>query len=267
LFLANKESKDGASFQFPSTDNPFFPKEEFERAILKLPKDVVNQEFRAMFLEGTTSVFRNIRDCVGLDLEMGYKIGHQYVFGLDLAKVRDYSVLIGVDKSVYPYEVVHFDRFQKIPYPLQKERIYKTVKNYGNPVVVADVLNVGASVCDDLRSLGVMIVPFTSTGTISKDYQKRGTKDRLIEKLAMFFEDKLIKIPDNKILIDELEAFSVDVSQAGNLIYSAPVGLHDDSVFSLALSVWPLLGHSRHINKERNLEWEKKKPKKIFQYV
>ncbi|MFA5197770.1 MAG: hypothetical protein WC437_05130, partial [Patescibacteria group bacterium] len=61
-----------------------------------------------------------------------------------------------------------------------------------------------------------------------------------VEKLTIFIEQKHVTIPNNNILIDELEAFGYQLTDAGNVKYSAPQGLHDDAVMSLALAVWGL---------------------------
>ena len=90
------------------------------------------------------------------------------------------------------------------------------------------------------------------------------TSLELIEKLAGFIEEQNLWIPPNNILIDELESFGYELSDSGNIKYSAPQGLHDDCVDSLALAIYPL--HQQQ--KTKNILISKSAPRQIknFQY-
>jgi len=70
----------------------------------------------------------------------------------------------------------------------------------------------------------------------------RQSKAQLVKKLAILIEQRLITIPQNEVLIDELESFGYNITEARNITYSAPEGGHDDAVYSLALAVWGLTG-------------------------
>jgi hypothetical protein len=50
------------------------------------------------------------------------------------------------------------------------------------------------------------------------------------------------------MLIDELEAFGMDVTPSGHLIFSAPEGYHDDCVMSLAMAYWHIKGKTKTEN-------------------
>jgi len=54
--------------------------------------------------------------------------------------------------------------------------------------------------------------------------------------LALAFEQESIGIPDNQILLNELQAFSIERLPSGNYRYTAPNGMHDDTVIALALA-------------------------------
>jgi hypothetical protein len=61
-YLELKEKK--AAFQFPSNANPYFPKEEWERAKSQLPERVFMQEYMASFLPEAASLFRGIDEII-----------------------------------------------------------------------------------------------------------------------------------------------------------------------------------------------------------
>lgn len=60
----------------------------------------------------------------------------------------------------------------------------------------------------------------------------------LLNNLAMLLEQDKIQIPNDQGLIDELESFQYSLSPTGKIKVSAPEGMHDDRVMSLALAVW-----------------------------
>jgi hypothetical protein len=62
------------------------------------------------------------------------------------------------------------------------------------------------------------------------------SKQSIIEDLIVSFENKDITIPDNIDLIDELNYFTYEYNlKTRQIHYSAPTGLHDDIVMSLAI--------------------------------
>lgn len=72
------------------------------------------------------------------------------------------------------------------------------------------------------------------------------TKPPLIESLVLAFERQEIAILNEEWLIGELEAYERKVSATtGRSQYSAPEGLHDDGVMSLALAWWRARGVRR----------------------
>ena len=232
-------SEDGFAITFTSKDNPFFPPEEWERAKQKLPIDVFNQEFKSDFIEGGAGVFRNFRDCISRDLPREPIPSHSYVGGLDLAELLDFSCLTIIDKETN--EVILCDRWQHQTYPAQMARVLGILDKFPHIRLVIDSRNVGAMFSESLRREGVWVEDFMASGTISKDWRLQGSKEKLIEKLIQFFEGRKIKIPNYQPLIDELEAYSFNVSEHGNIRYGHPIGSgNDDTVDSLAMAVWAL---------------------------
>ena len=231
-----------ASFRFTSLDGKSITQEKWEYIKKSVPADVFEREYMATFQEGANSVFRNIRECIGIDYPKEPNTGHRYSMGLDLAKFNDFTVITVLDKNTN--QVVFWDRFNKIPYPLQLDRITGIARKY-NTTVVIDALNVGAAIGDELRARNVSVFDFKTVGTISMDMDKKGSKERLVEKLSLFLEQRLIKIPPIETIIDELESYGYDISDSGNIRYGAPEGFHDDFVMSLALSIWQQQGKQK----------------------
>ncbi|HOA25587.1 MAG TPA: hypothetical protein PKI52_16370, partial [Aggregatilineales bacterium] len=62
------------------------------------------------------------------------------------------------------------------------------------------------------------------------------SKQQLMVALQLAFERGDIRIPDDPVLIAELEAFEATRLPSGRWRYEAPAGMHDDMVISLALA-------------------------------
>jgi len=222
--------KADAAFQFSSRDNPHFPESEWERAKSILPEMIFKQEYEAKFLDDAASVFRGINECISDNCLRDVEAGHSYLMGVDIGKVEDFTVVTVIDRQTN--NVVYIDRFNKIDYPFQKARIVSIAQRYNRARVVIDSTTIGAPIKDDLERSGVYIDDFKFSNK---------TKRELIEKLSIFIEQKSLKIPNDPILIDELESFGYRLTESGNITYSAPHGQHDDTVCSLALAVWNLI--------------------------
>lgn len=201
---------------------------EWVRAKERLPEMIFKQEYEAKFLDDAASVFRKITECVG-DTLRDVEYGHSYVMGVDLGKVEDFTVLTIVDRQTG--QVVYFDRFNKIDYTFQKARILSVAQRYNNAKITIDSTSVGIPIKEDLERAGAYVDDYTFSNKSKKE---------LIEKLSISLEQRAVRIPRIQTLIEELEAFGYRLTDAGNIIYSAPDGLHDDCVYSLALAVWSL---------------------------
>lgn len=208
----------------PSNKSPFFSDEEFEQARRSTPEAIFRQEYLAEFLDEGSEVFRFFNDCIRGTLEDPQYDRH-YIVGVDLAKHNDWTVITVWD--VARSHMVYFDRFNEIEWPLQEQRIVAAATRYNNATVYLDASGVGDPVYDRLRHQ-VNVVPVKFTAPV---------KAHLVEKLAFALEKREITFPDIPEVISELRAFSIEKTPAGNIRYTAPEGLHDDIVMSMALAV------------------------------
>ena len=62
------------------------------------------------------------------------------------------------------------------------------------------------------------------------------SKAQAIDALSLAFEREELRILDEKALVAELQAYEMTRLPSGMLRYSAPQGMHDDCVISLALA-------------------------------
>jgi len=230
-YMELKDSVEGQSFHFRSLDNPYFPKEEWERAKNNLPEQVFKQEYEAFFLEDAASVFRNVESIVKDYSMRDAVMGERFVIGVDLGKHHDFTVLTVVDAD--KFELVHFDRFKQIDWAMQKQRIEVAARRYNNARVIIDSTGLGDPIAEDLKLSGLLVDDVKISGK---------SKTQIIQKLSNFIDLKKIRIPAINVLVDELTSFGYQLTSSGNVRYAAPTGLYDDCVISLALAIWGLAG-------------------------
>jgi Terminase RNaseH-like domain/LAGLIDADG-like domain/Terminase large subunit, T4likevirus-type, N-terminal len=230
LFQLGKDplQTDFESFNFPTSSNPYIPKEDIEQARLTLPHDVFNQEYLAEFLESGAGVFRGIKDCIrGTLLTQGITERH-YVLGVDFAKASDFTVIVGMDRD--SKQVVYFDRFNQISWGLQLDRISHAATRFNNAKLVVDSTGIGDPLYEQLRDRGFKAVGY--------GLNSLPAKNRLVEMLSAHIEQTLITFPEIPEMIAELERYQYNISEkTGKITYSAPEGRHDDCVIALALCV------------------------------
>ncbi|MCP5013774.1 MAG: hypothetical protein GY938_00655, partial [Ketobacter sp.] len=78
-------------------------------------------------------------------------------------------------------------------------------------------------------SQGLPITGFTTTAQ---------SKPRLIESLRLTLEKEQMQFLNIPIATAELEAFEMKVNAMGRPSYSAPAGVHDDTIIARALVNW-----------------------------
>jgi len=226
-----------ASWNHPSWTNPHLDRDMIEQERDRLPERVFLQEYGAEFIEGAGSVFRNVRECA-TGTFADPDPDKTYFAGLDLAKVEDYTVLVILDED---RRVVHVDRFHRLDWSMQVNRILAATDRYNQALIYCDTTGAGEPVFESLCAAGVFARPYPFT-------QK--SKAALVDNLSLLMEQKLITLPRYDLWpegIDELEAFQYSVSDAGSVRTGAPSGTHDDCVMGLALAAWHLPPERRGI--------------------
>ncbi len=218
---------DYKSWSFPSGSNPYLDPAEIASFARDMPELAYRQEVLAEFLEDVGSVFRGVDRIVKgtLQLPDPHK---QYVIGVDLAKLHDFTALTVLDMDG---RLVGFDRFSQLDWVFQRKRIVQLTQQYNNARLLIDSTGVGDPVCDELQRESVRVEGYKFTNASKKD---------LIENLSMMIENQQITIPPIPELINELKLFGYKTSASGNVQYGAPEGYHDDTVIALALAAWQI---------------------------
>jgi len=140
-----------AAWHFTSHDNPFLDAATLEEISQDLTEDGYRQEIMAEFLEGEGAVFRNIAACLYADPHpvVGRHREHRIVAGLDLAKQNDFTAISIVCADCN--QELYLDRFNKIDYLYQMERIKALCLEWRVSYLLVDESGVGSPIVEQLR--------------------------------------------------------------------------------------------------------------------
>jgi len=215
LFLKGIDpSSEWESFKFSSYDNPYISDDEIDSARMALPEVVFEQEYMANPAENSANPFGSqaLSKCIS---DMSQEPVR--VFGIDLAKYSDWTVIIGLDASGH---VAYFDRFQSDWASTQNK-----IRMLPKVPMLVDSTGVGDPVVEQLQREGLAIEGFKFTST---------SKQELMLGLQVAIHQEKLHYPAGMIQ-EELEIFEYQYS-ANGVKYSAPSGFHDDCVMALALA-------------------------------
>lgn len=212
------------SWQAPTSANP---SPQIQKAAMlaqaRVPERTYQQEWLAEFVE-EGAIFRGVVDCATAQPTPRVE-GHTYVMGCDWGKYNDYTALTVIDATTH--QMVALDRFNQIGYTLQLGRVQALAERYQPDVIIAEKNSIGDPILEQLYyTYNLPVQPFTTTNA---------SKAKIVDALSLAFERQTIRILNDPALIGELQAFEAERLPGGMLRYSAPAGLHDDCVMSLAM--------------------------------
>lgn len=231
LWLQGQSSdyKDYASWQLPTTDNPFIDPNEILAAKGELPEALFEQEYLAVFLIDEGTVFRNIDACLQAPIDQSpddHK-GHRIVGGIDWASHIDFTA-ISLGCLDCRMEVAR-DRYNKIDYVLQAGRVRALHEKWKVAGFLAESNAMGEPIIQGLQDQGLPVIGFKTT------YQSKG---QLIRGLSLIFERQAYQFQNDPTWTTELLVYEQKVSPVtGNRAYNAPEGFHDDTVIARALMI------------------------------
>jgi len=230
LWTMGGDRDDWMRWQYTTYDNPFIPPDEIDAMRQELPERVFRQEILAEFLEDG-AYFQGVDKAAVIDKpdEPWQHAGHSLLMGVDWAITNDYTVItVGCREC---NRVVDWDRFNQIDFTYQRERLYALARRWGVNGCLPERNSIGLPNIEIIREFVPMVYgPDGQAGYNTT----ASTKPPLIQGLATAIEHKGFLVP--KAAAEELRIYEVTLStNSNNLRFSAPEGMHDDWVISLAL--------------------------------
>lgn len=204
--------------------------EEIESAQRELPEHVFKELYLAEASEdgGNPFGFEAIRRCTVPTMWQGTPA----VFGIDLAKSVDWTVVIGMTREGY---VCKMERWQHVPWEDTVNRILTII---GRTPTLVDSTGVGDPIVETLqrRTSGH---PGADHNQIEGYQFSSRSKQQLMEGLALAIQSGGVTFPAGPITM-ELEQFTYEMrgkeGRFTGVSYTAPAGFHDDCVMALALA-------------------------------
>jgi hypothetical protein len=218
------------SWQMPTITNPHINPVEVESARQDIPEAIFTQEYLAQFLEAPGGVFHHVRECAILERPLAPYPG-VFIAGVDWGKTNDFTVISVLDVS--KRQQVELTRFNKIDWAFQRERLTAVATAWGINQIIAEANSIGGPNIEALQRKGMPVTAFDMTGT---------SKSPTIESLVLAIEQREILLLNDPVLVAELEAYERYVNpKTGRSRYSAPEGMHDDTVIATALALWGIV--------------------------
>lgn len=204
------------------------------KTVLGIKKSMTKAQFDQEFLcrpVSSNALFSNVEDAVS---DLRFANYERLYIGMDIGVAQDYTVLTAMTAD---YEVVDIDRFNYKEEGMDSDEFKDRIKSFylkHDEKLNAAYFEVNNNdlLFDDLTDDDRLykMIPFHTTSK---------TKPEMIRNLIKLFEDKTIKIPDDKDLIKELYDFKSKRNPiTGNLQFSNTDGKHDDMVMSLAIAAY-----------------------------
>jgi hypothetical protein len=212
-----------AGWQFATTANPHLKPDALAMLIADMTAEGYAQEIEAQFLEGAGAIFRNVSECSTGERAEPY--AGEFIMGVDFAQSHDFTVCSVMDVGTRTQ--VDCDRFNRMPWLNQRARIEALAAKWQPRQIIAERNSAGGPVVEELQRSGLPVVGFDTTAQ---------TKPALIQSLQLAFERREIVALRDPVQMGELMAYEVAWTTTGRPQYSAPEGLHDDTVMALALA-------------------------------
>lgn len=217
------------AWHFTSFDNPHLNRAALDELAGDMGRDAYRQEIMAEFLDSEGAVFRNLDNaCVLKPSTPQAHAGHSILMGIDWAKSKDYTAISVGCKTCH--KELWLERFNQLDFHFQRKRIGVMCQQWQPSGVMVELNSIGQPNFEELQRAGLPVMGFTTTGA---------SKQPLIENLALAIEKLEWKFLDDPIARGELESYEVKVNTVtSRSSYSAPEGLHDDTVIARALMLW-----------------------------
>lgn len=248
---AKQKEADGngrwAAWNAPSHDNPHLDEEALAEITQDMTDDEYKQEILAMFLENAGAVFSGIDASLwsgmlqanGLPIDSSAETpddarpiepadvsGHRIVIGCDWGKRQDYTAFSVVDASTGRELEIYRGRGDQ--YRLQRKRLAALREKWGATYILAEINSMGEPILEELDADGLPVEGFSMT---------TASKPPLIESMVLAVEQSEIQWLDDEVGKAEMQAYERKVSSTGRSRYSAPEGVHDDTVIARALAL------------------------------
>ncbi len=220
-----------------SSECPLIKPSFLEEMRENMTEQAYKMEYEAEFVEDANSFFPQdlIRGCIDPSIELIPNLEHKApsgnnYAGVDFGKLEDYSVISVIRREGETLKLIYLHEFPLgTPYSKVIGQLVKANKTFSLHKVLVDQTGVGEPILEEIKAQGLRNVEGL-TFTIK-------IKEELLTTLKMAMEQKRLKIPYHRRLIQQINEQQYSYSKSGHLQFSHPKGSHDDMLWALALAV------------------------------
>jgi hypothetical protein len=225
-----RAGQDGAAFRAPSSDNPLPAiRRAAELVRTRVSDRTYRQEWLAEFISDG-SFFVNVEACATAQ-PAEPQDGHAYVIGADWARSSGGDATVFAVMDAGERRMVAMQRMTGAAFDVQLARLRSLHQAYNRAHIIAEYNAMGGPLVERLQAEGLPVTSFVTTAA---------SKHSIMTALELAFDGKAITVLADPVLIGELSAYEKH-DRAGLPGYSAPEGMHDDTVIALALA-WHGIG-------------------------
>ena len=235
-------------------ENPELPFSEIQQVFASQPERSFRQELLAEFVEDGGGVFRGLNRVCMLEPEEPI-VTHIYTVGVDWGRSNDYTAISVIDCTKRIARQVKLDRFSQIGYEVQLGRLRAILDAYKPIAIVAELNSMGGPLVERLQSDGYPVEGFQTTSA---------SKKGLVEDYALAIERADLMLLSDGVQKLELESIQQETLPGGMIRYSAPTGMHDDTMIAGALAWYRAKADFDWI-KEEQLETPQEEFKRMVQ--
>lgn len=218
-----READNVISFKATSEDGGLINSTVLEQIKATTPEFIYRNEYLAEFLEAGEGVFK-YTDCI-YDGKPTTLEG--CVAGIDFGMENDYTALVIINRAG---EVVHNERWRGEDWVLIIDKIVARLKQFKVNQAYAETNGIGNMPAQTLKKKYNPTRMWTTTNKSKVD---------AINKLSADFTQGLIKVPNDKALLSELDTYTLEYTPStGKVTYNARQGFNDDYVMALAIANW-----------------------------
>lgn len=230
-----------ATYKASSFDTPFISQDELDEAKMSLPDNIYKQEILAEFIDDGGEVFSSLKMNSILEQYPSFDTNERYYAGLDFGRQNDYTVLIILNSKG---EMVDFYRERQKTWEVIISEVVVKLKKW-KPQIFVEVNSIGDVLFETIRKQYPAVQAFVTSND---------SKQNIIEDLILNLNEQKLLLPSQDLnfeLYREMSLFTYEYSPRTRKVrYTAPNGLHDDTVISLALANHALkkkINHGKYV--------------------
>ena len=238
-FANNKKNKDWAYFHFKSSDNPYFPKKEIEKAREETSPDKFAQEYMGDFTKKSGMVFDEFSTNIHV-LEDAPKIdqGMVHYRSIDFGQANPTAVLwiaVNKDGDMLVYDEIYQKNLltSELAHLIKAKSPYYITMTYGDSAAAQSI--------KDLTEHGIYVMPVKKTAHAAKEDYMKGGIEKIKELLRVqrgTGKPRLMIASHCQNLIDEMMNYTWEEEKADKNAPERPQKVRDHAVDALRYFIY-----------------------------